>query len=254
VTTERSREATAFVDTIADTPPDAVSACAGWTTHEIAAHVAGIHAEVIRHLEPFAENDPVPQTRSFEKREAPLRALGHAELLDVLDTEERRMRQLVDDIVSQQPEAKIPWTGRHMAVVKFIPHLRNEHALHRWDIAGDDDTSLEVLGEIGLVKHSVSELGRVLLAAGRAHDSDPESGLRVRLRSAPQPDLAVVVESGEATLTWAQDGERVEPTLDLDPGARHLFIWGRRPDRRGRLRSHLDQPVLARLQTLLSGY
>jgi len=36
--------------------------------------------------------------------------------------------------------------------------------------------------------------------------------------------------------------------------ARHVFIWGRRPDRRGHLRSHLTQPDLARLQALLSGY
>jgi hypothetical protein len=188
VTTDRSREAAAFLATIADAPPDAVSACDGWTTHEIAAHVTGIHAEVIRHLEPFLQGDPVPKTRSFEAREAPLQATDHAELLELLDVEENRMRQLVDDIIDQQPETVIPWTGRHMAVAKFIPHLRNEHALHRWDIAGDDDTSTDY------------------------------------------------------------------PTLDLDPASRHLFIWGRRPDDRSRLRSHLDQPDLARLQTLLSGY
>ena len=36
--------------------------------------------------------------------------------------------------------------------------------------------------------------------------------------------------------------------------ARHVVIWGRRPDHRGRLRSHLTRPDLARLQALLSGY
>jgi hypothetical protein len=40
-----------------------VSACDGWTTHEIAAHVAGIAVEVIRHLEPYLQGDRVPQTR-----------------------------------------------------------------------------------------------------------------------------------------------------------------------------------------------
>jgi hypothetical protein len=44
------------------------------------------------------------------------------------------------------------------------------------------------------------------------------------------------------------------PAVEMDAGARQLFIWGRRPDHRGRLRSHLTQPQLARLQTLLSGY
>jgi hypothetical protein len=42
--------------------------------------------------------------------------------------------------------------------------------------------------------------------------------------------------------------------VELDSAARQLFIWGRRPDDRGRLRSHLAQADLARLQALLSGY
>jgi hypothetical protein len=254
VTIDRSREAAAFVAAIAEAPPDAVSACEGWTTHEIAAHVTGIHVEVIRHLEPFLQGDPVPETRSFEEREAPLQVTDHAELLELLDAEENRMRQLVDHIIGQQPEAVIPWTGRHMAVAKFIPHLRNEHALHRWDIAGDDDTSLQLLGQQDLVEHSVGELGRILLSAGRNHDPDPDTDFHVRLRSLRQPDPLVVVEGGNASLAWAQDNDAEEPALDLDPPARHLFIWGRRPDHRSRLHSHLDQPDLARLQTLLSGY
>jgi hypothetical protein len=40
----------------------------------------------------------------------------------------------------------------------------------------------------------------------------------------------------------------------MDAAARELFIWGRRPDGGGRLRSQLGQPQLARPQALLSGY
>jgi Mycothiol maleylpyruvate isomerase N-terminal domain len=250
---ERSREADAFLTAIDKTAPDAVSACAGWTTHEIAAHVAGIAAEVIRHLEPYLHGDPVPQTRSFEEREAPLQMMRHPALLGRLQAEEERMRRLVQDVLDREPEAVIPWTGRRMAVAKFIPHLRNEHALHRWDIVGDDETSRQLLGDIDLVDHSVGELGRILLVAGRAHDPDPDSEFHVRLRAAGQPDLRVIVEDGNATLAWASD-EADEPWVDIDAGARQLFIWGRRPDHRGRLRSHLTQSGLARLQTLLSGY
>jgi hypothetical protein len=47
--TDRSLEALAFLDTVNQTPPQAVSACDGWTTHEIAAHVTGIAVEVTRH-------------------------------------------------------------------------------------------------------------------------------------------------------------------------------------------------------------
>jgi hypothetical protein len=251
--TERSREAVAFIGTVEQTAPQAVSACDGWTTHEIAAHVTGIAVEVSRHLDPFLQGDPVPETRSFEEREAPLQAMEHAALLARLDAEETRMRRIVGQVLARDPDAVIPWTGRHMAVAKFIPHLRNEHALHRWDIAGDDDTSAELLGDLDLVDHSVGELGRILLVAGRQHDPDPDADFGVRLHTDGQPDLRVVVDGGQATLAWATD-DTDEPAVDMDAGARQLFIWGRRPDHRNRLRSQLSQPQLARLQALLSGY
>jgi hypothetical protein len=215
--------------------------------------VAGIAVEVIRHLEPYLQGDPVPQTRSFEEREAPLRAIGHRALLSRLDVEEERMRRLVGDVLDREPGAVIPWTGRHMGVAKFTPHARNEHALHRWDIAGDDETSCQLLGDMELVGHSVSELGRILLVAGRGRDPDPDSEFHVRLRAEGQADLRVIVENGDASLAWASD-EADEPSVDIDAGARQLFIWGRRPDHRDRLRSHLTPPELGRLQALLSGY
>lgn len=253
--TERSREAAEFIAAADKAAPEAVSACDGWTTHEVAAHVTGIAVEVIRHLDPYLQGDPVPKTRSFEEREAPLQAMEHRALLRRLDDEESRMRGVVDAVLGREPGAVIPWTGRHMAVAKFIPHLRNEHALHRWDIAGDDDTSAELLGSMDLVGHSVAELGRILLVAGRRHDPDPDSDFRVRLRAAGQPDLRVLVERGSAALAWAGDGDAEgEPAVEMDAGARQLFIWGRRPGHRGRVRSRLPRPQLARLQALLSGY
>lgn len=249
----RSIEADAFLATIDAAEPRAVSACEGWTAHEIAAHVTGIAIEVSRHLEPYLRGDPVPKTRSFEEREAPLQALGHADLLLRLDSEETRMRDLVTEVLHREPDAIIPWTGRHMEVAKFIPHLRNEHALHRWDVAGEDDVSRQLLGGDDLVDHSVGELGQILLVAGRSHDPDPDSDFRVRLRSDGHRDLLVLVEGRNATLAWA-DTAADEPWLDIDPVARHIFVWGRRPDRHGQVHSHLSQPDLARLQALLSGY
>jgi hypothetical protein len=80
----------------------------------------------------------VPETRSFEDREAPLQAMEHEDLLVRFDVEEQRMRTLVSD-VQVNPESVIPWTGRRMDVAKFIPHLRIEHALRRWDVVGDGE-------------------------------------------------------------------------------------------------------------------
>jgi hypothetical protein len=250
---ERSDEAEAFLTTIDAIAPEAVSACEGWTTHEIAAHVAGIAVEVTRHLEPYLQGDPVPKTRSFEEREAPLQQLSHGALLERLDQEEERMRNVVADVLDKEPDAVIPWTGRHMAVEKFIPHVRNEHALHRWDIAGDDEVSHHLLGAADLVDHSVGELGRILLVAGRAHDPDPDADFGVRLRTPGQRDLRVAVADGTAAIEWAEE-DADEPWVDVDAAARHVVIWGRRPDSRGRVHSHLAQADLARLQALLSGY
>jgi hypothetical protein len=221
---ERSAEAEAFFATIDDTPPELVSACDGWTTHEIAAHVTGNAVEIIRHLEPYLQGDPVPKTRSFEEREAPLRALAHRDLLARLERDEQQMRTVVAAVLAREPDAAIAWTGRQMAVAKFIPHMRNEHALHRWDVAGDDPASLRLLADADLVEHSVGVLGEILLRAGRQHDPDPDTDFRVRLRSAGQPDLLVIVDHGEATLAWAEEHEEAElpakPGVELDAAAR----------------------------------
>jgi Mycothiol maleylpyruvate isomerase N-terminal domain len=250
---DRSREAEAFLESTGAVAPDAVSSCTGWTAHEVVAHVCGIAVEVNRHLDPYLQGDPVPKTRGFDEREAPLRALGHGDLLVRLDGEEKRMRSLVADVLAERPESAIPWTGRQMQVAKFVPHLRNEHALHRWDMVGDDEASLDLLSQSDLTEHSVEVLGHLLLVAGRAHDPEPDTEFRCILHSDGARDLLVVVEDGAANLTWV-DGLGAQPGVVSDPAARLLFIWGRLPDIRGRLHSGLTPARLTRLQLLLSGY
>jgi Mycothiol maleylpyruvate isomerase N-terminal domain len=250
---EQSREAKEFIDAISVTEPDAVSACDGWTSHEIAAHVTGIAVEVNRHLDPYLQGDPVPATRSFEEREAPLQAVDHADLLTRLVLEEQRMRTLVAEVLAVNEQSIVPWTGRQMAVAKFIPHLRNEHALHRWDIAGDDEVSAALLAQSDLTEHSVEVLGEILLRAGRHRDPQHDEEFCVRLRAMGERDLYVRIQSGVETLSWETDATD-RPTVICDAAARHLLIWGRRPDQRGRLHSRLSQAQLARLQILLSGY
>jgi hypothetical protein len=250
---ERSREAEAFLDTRQHTAPEVVSACEGWTAHEVTAHLAAAAAEVTAHLGPYLDGRPVPATRTFEEREPPYRAMGDPELFRRLEAEEQGMRAIIGQVLEREPDAVIPWTGRQMAVAKFVPHLRNEFAIHRWDIAGDDDTSTELLGQRELTEHAVSVLGEILLRRGRSHDPQPGADFHVRLRAPGAADLRLVVEDGHAALQvtgMAAD----EPYVELDPDLRTLFIWGRRPDFRGRFRSYLDQTSLARLQALLAGY
>ncbi len=212
---QRSRETESFLDARQHTAPEVVSACEGWTAHEVTAHLTAAAAEISRHLEPYLQGDAVPTTRTFEQREPPYRA--------------------IDD------------------VAKFLPYMRNEFALHRWDFVGDDDVSTELLGQPELTEHAVSVFGRILLRRGADHNPAPDQDLHVRLRAGHGPDVRLVVEAGQAELQLA-DSDTDEPYVDLDPAARTLVIWGRRPDQRGRFRSHVNQPTLSRLQALLSGY
>ena len=175
------------------------------------------------------------------------------ELCRSLGAEEEKLRSLLEEVLEGDPRAIIRWTGRQMEVAKFRPHLRSEFAIHRWDIVGDDQTSLELLGRPELTEHAVGVLGEILTRRGRAHDPAPDQDLHVRLRSGSNPDVRLVVEGGEARLELAEAGGD-EPCVELDPAARLLTIWGRRPDCRGRLRSGLEPAVLGRLQTVLAGY
>ena len=248
-----SAEAEAFLDARQTVAPTQVSACEGWTAHEVTAHLAAAAAEVTRHLRPYLSGDPVPRTKTFEEREPPFRVLGDVELQRRLVAEEEQMREAISDVLAAEPDAVIPWTGRTMGVAKFIPHMRNEFAVHRWDFVGDDDTGTALLAQPELTAHAVGVLGEILLRAGRRHDPRPDEEFDVRLRAPGAADVRVRVDAGRAGLELAED-EPDQPCLELDPAARTLFIWGRRPDRRGRIHSRLPQDQLARLQSLLAGY
>lgn len=251
--TAHSQEAEAFLDALQYTSSSVVTACDGWTTHELTAHLVGNCAEITRHLDPYLQGDPVPATRSFEVREAPFRALDDAALRRQLEVEEQRMRAILDQVLAREPDAVIPWTGRQMVVAKFVPHMRNEFAVHRWDFAGDGEIGPALLAQPELTEHAVTVLGRLLVTAGAKKDPSPDADFAVRLRTEGTRDVRVVVERGQADLQLA-DEDRDEPYAEVDAAARTLVIWGRRPDQRGRIRSHMPADLLARLQALLSGY
>jgi hypothetical protein len=251
--TQRSREAEAFLDARQSTAPEVVSACQGWSAHEVTAHLTAVAAEITRHLEPYLQGEPVPKTRTFEEREPPYRAMDDVTLCRLLADEEHKMRSTIDDVLAHDPDAVVPWTGRQMAVAKFVPHMRNEFAIHRWDFVGDDETSIELLSQPELTEHAVGVLGRVLLVRGAGRDPFPGQDFHVCLRAEHAAGVRVVVEAGQAGLELT-DSETDEPYVELDPAARALVIWGRRPDQRGRFRSSLGEPSLRRLQALLAGY
>src|SRR5690348_5761969 len=92
--TRRSRECDAFLEALPGIPATALSACDGWTAHEVTAHMAGTAAEVSRHLQPYLQGLDVPATPGFQEREAAYRAMTPEQLHERLPYEERRMRGL----------------------------------------------------------------------------------------------------------------------------------------------------------------
>ena len=242
-------EAAAFLEALEVTPPDALTGCAQWRAHEVAAHLAAGAVEIALNVEAYGEGRPVPATRRFEEREAPYRSMEDAELRSELPRSIDRVAAALDAVLGAEPDAVVPWTGRQMAVGSFVTHLRSELALHRFDLVGDDETSQSLLGQSELTDHAVTVLGRALLARGAA--SAP-SGFSAVIAAPGASDLAVVVD-GEGARLERSDAD-LEPAVIGDPAARLLLLWGRQPGDPRRLAAPGGVEVLATLRALLAGY
>ncbi len=242
-------EAAAFLEALEVTQPDALTGCAGWMAHEAVAHLAAAGVEVALNLEAHGEGRPVPATRGFEEREAPYRAMGDADLRAVLPRSIERVAEALDAVLSAEPDAVVPWTGRQMVVATFVTHLRSELAIHRFDLVGDDETGTKLLGQPELTDHAVAVLGRALVARGAGSVPD---GFSAVVAAPGARDVVVLVD---------EDGPRLErretaadPAVVGDPAARLLFLWGRRPGDPRRLVAPQGGEVLAQLEALLAGY
>ncbi len=242
-------EARAFLEAMEDTSPDALTGCAQWRAHEVAAHLSAGAVEIARNLEAYREGRPVPATRGFEEREAPYRAMEDARLRAELPRSIERVAQALDGLLGTEPDAVVRWTGRQMVVASFVTHLASELALHRWDLVGDDETSAILLGQPRLSDHAVAVLGRALVARGA---TAAPAGFAAVIAAPGASDLAVVVDGCGPRLERSDAG--LEPAVVGDPAARLLFCWGRQPGDPRRLSAPGGVEVLATLRSLLAGY
>lgn len=255
-TTPPITETQAFLEALDSRPPTALTACRGWTVHDLTAHVTAGADEIARIFEAYRDGDPSPVTRTFEEREPPYRAMDDAALRKRLFTASVRMTRAMDEVLGREPDVTIPFTGRPFKGATFAMHGRSELALHRWDMVGDDEVSWRLLSQPELTAHAVQTMGSLLFQRGCAA-APPPLYLSARLRAAGHDGLAhddVVVESahGLASLRTAPaDGD---VALESDPAARLLFIWGRRPGDPSRLRSSLDGAAHRSLEGLLAGF
>lgn len=245
-------ETQAFLEALDRLPPNALTACAGWTVHEITAHVAAGADEIARLFEAYGEGLPVPSTRTFEEREPEYRAMDDAALRRRLFTASVRMGSAMQSVFSREPDAVIPFTGQPMTAAAFAMHSRSECAIHRWDMVGDDEVSWKLLSQPEITNHAVNVLAPMLFSRGCQASPAPAGGFAARIRAAGQPDLLVRRDDAGALLEFEPDDG--SPAIETDAAARLLFIWGRRPGDPSRLRSGLPAGDRVRLQALLAGF
>jgi uncharacterized protein (TIGR03083 family) len=247
------REIDAFLESLADVPPNAVTACAGWTAHELVAHlVSGVEA-IASQAEAHLEGREIPEFGSFAEREIGFWGIDDAELRSRLAEGERRMTEGLHAVRAERGDAPVPGIGWGMAIDDVELHLRQEFAVHRWDLVGDDDEGDALLARPELLDHSVRILEDALLRVGRARDPQAGEPFAARIRADGLPDLLVGVDDSGAHLELI-DAADADADVECDAAARLLLLWGRRPASARRVRTTLDAAALARLEVILSGF
>lgn len=204
-----------FVQTLMATPPTRLTACRGWTAHEITAHVAAGSAETADLIEDHLAGVASRPTRGFEERERPMRALDDDTLRERFFEQVARAgaarRKLAEEI-----DGAVMFTGRMMKASEFVTHSRSERVLHRWDLIGRDDVGWAMLAQPDLTGHAVKILTEMPVLAETPQNRLTASGttkpdFEIVLRSEPHDDLFVARAGGHLSL-------RLQPTRDRRVG------------------------------------
>src|SRR6478752_8329638 len=137
------RESLELMKTLADADPAAQTACSEWTVHDLVAHLAAGAKENADLIEDALAGRPARATRTFTEREAAFVAMPDEHLRQELIHESRRKLAAVQELSDRGPVATYQFTGRPFSAALAYTHGgRSEAALHRCDIAGDDETSM----------------------------------------------------------------------------------------------------------------
>jgi uncharacterized protein (TIGR03083 family) len=214
----------AFVETLQSIDPHQHTQCAGWTVHELTAHLAAGSAELADLIElELAAESPRP-TRPFDEREAPYRALPSARLRRAFFEESLRAAVAVERLLDAEESRRVCFTGVLIDVQSLVLHIESELVLHRWDLIGDDATSITALSDPRYAAHAATTV------ADMTPNVFPQRGGQQRtivLRAAGGPDIAVT-GGPTTTIRLAADGGAV-PVVQCHPAARTLMLWGRWP-------------------------
>lgn len=159
-----SQEMAVFLRALATVPDDAPTACAGWSSHDVVAHLAAGSQEMGRLVGLRLELGPgvdIGPTRACEEREAPFLAMRDEALRRRFLIEAFALTDLVLKLHSIDPRVTVTFTGWDMTAEELVRHGRSELAIHRWDLVGTDRASRELLSHPELLDHGRKVLTRM---------------------------------------------------------------------------------------------
>jgi Mycothiol maleylpyruvate isomerase N-terminal domain len=246
-------------------PPSAPTACAGWTAHHIAAHLAAGSKELADLAEERLAGRRERPTGEFEAREQPFRAMPYHSVLERLHHESRRKLAAYDALRARAEQAEsdapgLAFTGTHMTIDELTTHAQSEATIHRSDLVGDDPLSAELLARPELTSHAIKVLNRmpILQESARAVGARAFEAIgrpvRILLTAPNDPD--VVIDTGDRTgHVYTADHDDVDidhadVIVSTDAADRLLILWGRRSSSR-QIESHGAADVTAALPRIL---
>ncbi len=193
------KELMSALDEAAPTSP---TACAGWTARDIVAHLAAGSQEIADLIEEKLAGRPARPTRTFEDREPPYRRLPDDELWRAWMRQIQRKHEAVEGLAELGDNSTFDFTGTSMTAAQSVMHSRSEAAIHRWDVAGSDGISDELLSQPELTEHAVGVLNAMPILnessqrRARHMGATPHS---IVLRAEGRPDIVLSGERREGS-------------------------------------------------------
>lgn len=215
---------TAFVRTLQSTDPHAPTRCAGWTVHELTAHLAAGSAEIADLIELELDGAPTRPTRDFEEREAPYRALTPKKLRRAFFRQALRVTVAVERLSQAGPNRSVTFTGAPLNAPTLLLHSESELVLHRWDIVGNDQISIRALSDPRFGVHAATTVAAMQPNVFPARAGEYTT---VILRSPSTTDVAVT--GGSITTIGPAPHDPGYAVVECHPAARTLLLWGRNP-------------------------
>lgn len=231
----------AILEALQALQPSAPTACAGWTAHHIAAHLAAGSKELADLAEDRLAGLPGRPTREFQEREQPFRAMPYDMVLERLQHESRRKLAAYDALRTGVDEPSLEFTGTRITIDELTTHSQSEATIHRWDLVGDDPLSTELLARPELTSHAMKILNRMpslqesARAVGFRASEAVGRPVRILLTALGQADVVIETDHG-AGHVYAGDDDDVNNAADAivstDAANRLLILWGRRSSSR----------------------